>query len=54
MDEFNATTCKPGEHTAITESVAKIVRRAAIDAGKRVSLIAFDPARDVYAWNVYA
>lgn len=43
----------PGEHTASTERAAHIARRAAINAGARVSLIAFDSMRDVYAWDVY-
>lgn len=42
----------PGEHTADTERAAHTARRAAINAGASVSLIAYDPSRDVYAWDV--
>ena len=44
--------CTPGEHTADTDRAAHAARRAAINAGASVSLIAYDPSRGVYAWDV--
>jgi len=41
-----------GEHTFAVEAEAHAARRAFIDAGRPVSLIGFDPAREVYAFDV--
>jgi len=40
------------EMTFITQTAAKSARRECIDAGRSVSLLAFDPTRDVYAFDV--
>ena len=40
------------EHTYITEAAAKVARRAHINAGASVSLIGYDPMRNVYAYDV--
>lgn len=39
------------EHTFSSEAQAHQARRTLINQGKSVSLIGFDPARDVYAFN---
>ena len=43
---------RTGEHTCESETHAHRIRRIAIDAGRSVSLIAFDASRGVYVWNV--
>jgi len=37
-----------------TEQAAHAVRRSLINKGKRVSLVAFDPSRNLYVFDVYA
>lgn len=49
---MNASATRIGEHVARTEDAARAERRIAINAGCAVSLIAYDGARDVYAWDV--
>lgn len=41
------------EVTCITEDEAKTNRRDAINRGCVVSLVAYDPARDVYVFDIY-
>ena len=40
------------EFTYTNEGEAKRIRRMFIDRGRRTSLIAFDPAREVFAFDV--
>ena len=57
MDTYTpstAATLARGEHTCADERWAHTLRRRAIDAGRNVSLIAYDGGRDVYVWDVYA
>lgn len=42
------------EKTFRTEDDARTVRRTLIDQGRQVSLIALDPARDMYVFDVYS
>jgi hypothetical protein len=42
------------EHTYASESAAHDARRQYIDAGRAVSLVAYDPARDAYVFDVEA
>ncbi len=41
------------EYTYVNESDARADRRAWIESGKSVSLIAYDPSRDRYTFDVY-
>ena len=42
------------EMTFTTEDQARTTRREYIDKGFRVSLLALDPARDLYVFDLYA
>ncbi len=42
------------EMTFKTEDEARITRRDLIETGHRVSLMALDPARDLYVFDLYA
>ena len=41
------------EYTFTTEAAAKSSRRNDINAGRSVSLIAFDPSRNLYVYDRY-
>lgn len=41
------------EFTYPSEDRARMVRREAIIAGRQVSLIAYDPTRNAYVFDVY-
>lgn len=42
------------EMTFTSEDTARTARREHIDAGHRVSLLALDPARNLYVFDLYA
>jgi hypothetical protein len=41
------------EFTHSTEQAAHAVRRSLIDQGRKVSLVAFDPSRNLYVFDLY-
>lgn len=47
------TTVTTTELTFTQESDAHAARRAMIDQGRRVSLVALDPSRDLYVFDAY-